>query len=196
MVFTFIFVLKNKKSEKGITLIEILVVIFIIALFSGILVTDFPKIKRQFALTRVVHKMSQDLRRAQDMGFSGQWIEGVALKGYGVYIDIRLGSVLGPKKYIIYADMNEDKKYIAGTDNIIETIDFGQAEAGVIIDRIMNTKDDQQWVDINFQPPNPDITITELSSGLNRVQIIFAIESEPLKERMVFVNTSGLIETK
>lgn len=195
MVYTFISILKKKKSEKGITLIEILVVIFIIALFSSILVADFPEIKRQFALTRAVYKMSQDLRRVQDMGLSGQQIEGVDVKGYGIYINLDNPN-LGNKKYIIYADMDNDPKYVADTDSIIETIDFSQAEAGVVIDRIMNTTDGQQWVDINFKPPNPTVTITNLSSSTNRVQIIFAIKSVPPKERTVFVNTAGLIEIK
>lgn len=200
--------LKRIFSEKGITLIEILVVVFIIALFSSILVADFPKIKRQFALTRAVYKMSQDLRRTQDMGFSGQQIVGLDVKGYGVYINL---DSLGNKKYIIYADRDNDQKYTETTevvcgeqalnkDCVIETIDFSQSEAGVFIKRIENTTTGR-WVDINFMPPNPTITITELdedSSGtkFNRVMITFELEDDLLKTRIVSVNTSGLIEIK
>ena len=205
--------LKRTSSSRGITLIEILVVVFIIALFSSILVTDFPKIKRQFALTRAVYKMSQDLRRTQDMGFSGQQIEGLDVKGYGVYINLNDAN-LRNKKYIIYADRGNtpDQKYSEESfvdcrqqtnpqaDCVIEEIDLSQTEPEVIINTIENTADGR-WVDINFAPPNPATTITELaedSSGtkFNRAMIIFAIESEPLKERMVSVNTSGLIEIK
>ena len=180
-------------TKKGITLIEILVVVFIIALFTGILITDFPKIRRQFALTRVVYKMSQDLRRAQDMGFSVQRVQDVDVKGYGVYINLDSPD-LGGKKYIIYADIDDNQRYVAGTDFIVETVDFSQAESGVVISTIKNPTDIRQ-VDINFKPPNPAITITSLSFG-NRAQIIFALESDPLKTRMVLVNTSGLIEVK
>ncbi len=194
------------KREKGITLIEIVVVIFIIALFSSILLVNFPKIRRQFALTRAVYKMSQDLRRAQDMGLSGQRIEGGDVKGYGVYINL---TSLGNKKYIMYADMNDDQRYTGqlqevcgqqqgqqqgAEDCIIETINLSQAESGVIINSIKVPTDVQQ-VDINFKPPNPTVTITSLSSG-NRVQIIFALESDLLTYRTVSVNTSGLIEIK
>ena len=205
--------IKNSKfkSGAGITLVEILVVIFIIALFSSILVADFPEIKRQFALTRAVHKMSQDLRRVQDMGLSGQKIkdnEGndISVKSYGLYIDINNPS-LGNKKYIIYADINEDQKYdVSGNicgeqltfqDCIIETIDFSQIESAVFIDRIENTADGSgAWIDINFKPPNPTVTITNLSPELSRAQIIFTINSVPPKERIVFVNKAGLIEIK
>lgn len=174
-------------------MVEILVVIFVIALFSSILVIGFPKIIRQFALIRAVYKMSQDLRKTQDMGLSGQQVKGINVKGYGVYINLD-SSNLGNKKYIIYADINDNQRY-EGTDSIIETIDFSQTELGVIMNRIDGTTNNQQ-VDINFKPPNPAITITSLLSGINRAQIIFALESDLLKTRIVSVNTAGLIEVK
>lgn len=198
------FYFKKKKLEKGITIIEILIVVFIIALFSSILIADFPKIKRQFALTRAVHKMSQDLRRAQDMGFSGQQIEGIDVKGYGVYINLD-NDRLGNKKYIIYADMDDNQQYTeivevacgeqeeSNKDCVIEIVNLGETEAGVTIDRIENTID-FQTVDINFRPPNPITTITGLLLHINRVQIIFTTKDG--KERIVLVNTSGLIEIK
>ena len=197
--------LKIKNSARGITIVEILVVVFIIALFSSILVASFPKIKYRFALTRSVYKMSQDLRKTQDMGFSGQKIAGISVKGYGVYINLDDPN-LGNKKYIIYADMDDDQKYTAqlqeacgqqqvpSTDCVIELIDISQTEPGIVIDRIENTNN--RWIDINFKPPNPTITITSLLPGIDRVQIIFALESDLLKTRIVSVNLAGLIEIK
>ncbi|MBI3631499.1 MAG: prepilin-type N-terminal cleavage/methylation domain-containing protein [Candidatus Staskawiczbacteria bacterium] len=194
---------KIKNSVRGITLIEILVVVFIFVLLSGILVANFPKIRRQFALTRAVYKMAQDLRKTQDLGLSGKQMEGV--KGYGVYINL---NSLGNKKYIIYADRNNDSKYDAlgvyceqspsdNQDCIVEAIDFSQTELGIVINRIEGTTNNQQ-VDINFKPPNPTVTITDLSADINnpRVQIIFALEFDQLTYRTVLVNTSGLIEIK
>ena len=192
---------KIENSVKGITIVEILVVIFIIALFSSILLINFPKIIRKFALNRAVYKMSQDSRRAQDMALSGQRTEGGDVKGYGVYINL---NSLGNKKYIIYADMGDDQKYDASgvicgrqspnQDCVIETINLSQAESGVIISGITNPNNVQQ-IDINFKPPNPTVTITSLSSG-SRAQIIFALESDLLTYRTVSVNTAGLIEIK
>jgi len=205
------------KSGAGITLIEILVVISIMILLSGILIADFPKIKRQFAITRSVYKMSQDIRRAQDMGFSGEQLKDVngnivRVKGYGVYLNL---DRLGPKKYIIYADMDGDYRYTittevgdilcndpgyselkTGTDCVIETIDFSQAEPGVSITNILNIVgadgEAKKEVDINFMPPNPTITITDLVE--TRVHITFSLDSDSLISRTVFVNTAGLIE--
>ncbi|MBI1866554.1 MAG: prepilin-type N-terminal cleavage/methylation domain-containing protein [Candidatus Staskawiczbacteria bacterium] len=192
------------KEKKGVTIVEILVVIFIITIFSSILVISFPKITRQFTLTRAVYKMSQDLRRVQDMGFSGQKLQGVNAKGYGVYINLDSSS-LGNKKYIMYADAQDDQQYdfsgaicgeqLPNQDCVIETIDLNQTEPGVIMDRIEGTVNNQE-ADINFKPPNPTVTITSLSPGINRAQIIFALESDLLTNKIVSVNTAGLIETK
>ena len=73
-----------KKFERGITLVEVVVVIFIVALFTIILISDFPKMLRQLALSRVSYNFAQDLRKAQDLGLSG-----IALKdknGYSEFI--------------------------------------------------------------------------------------------------------------
>ncbi len=202
MVFTFVFKLKMKNSEKGITLIEIMVTIAIITLFSMILIADYPKIKRQFALSRAVYKFAQDLRKTQDMGLSGVQIKDenqvvVEAEGYGIYININLSSSDGNnKQYKIYADINGNGKYNSEGDYVIKTVDFGETEKGVIIQEIINTKNNAPSVSINFSPPNPDIEIWQLESNRNNVEIVFALSSDPTNKRKVSVNTSGLIEVK
>ena len=58
-------------KERGITLIEVIVVMVIVTMFSMILIADFPKILRQFAISRASYKLSQDIRRTEDLGLSG-----------------------------------------------------------------------------------------------------------------------------
>jgi hypothetical protein len=168
------------------------VVVFIVALFSAILISDFPKIKRQFALSRATYKLTQDLRRVQDMGFSAQYTANAT--GYGVYIDI---SGIENKKYIIYADIDDgnggDQQYTLGYDSILETIDLNDQEKGVIIKSIENTT--SQQVSINFRPPNPNINISNLQPNVNSVKIILRLETDPTgTTRTVSVNSAGLIE--
>ena len=98
-------------KEKGITLVEIIVVIFMIVMFSLIIIADFPTIQRRFALSRSAYKLAQDLRRAEDLGLSGVPLNDVSappspilLKGYGLYADVSSHSA---KEYIIYADVTE-----------------------------------------------------------------------------------------
>ena len=54
------------QKSKGFTLIEVLVVAGIIIVLTMILVSNFPRIKLLFALSRSTYKFGQDLRRMQE----------------------------------------------------------------------------------------------------------------------------------
>lgn len=189
--------MKLKINNKGITLVEVIVVVFIVTLFSAILISDFPKIRRQFALSRATYKLTQDLRKAQDMGLSGQFktTDGTVLDatGYGVFIDLRSGE---NKKYIIYADIDDgsggDQQYTSTQDYILETVDLNEAEKGVIIKLLENTL--SQQVSVNFRPPNPNINISNLQPNAISVKIDLGLAADSTATRTVSVNNAGLIE--
>ena len=94
-----------KNFSKGITLIEIMVVVSLITVITGVFVSDFPKIKLELGLSRVLHTMVLDIKTAQALSGSGhQEIlpngSLVTPKGYGIYINT---NALGNKKYLLYA---------------------------------------------------------------------------------------------
>jgi type II secretory pathway pseudopilin PulG len=199
MVFKFIY---NLKKEQGTTLIELLVVIFIIVLLSMILVSNFPEIQRQLALSRVTYKLAQDLRRAEDLALSGVKTSDSAgnlieeAKGYGVYVE----PGLQPTQYIIYADKDGSLDYGGlQSDSIIEVVDISENNpslfiAGTYIDNGNITDND---VSINFNPPNPTTTITsggDICANCS-VGITLGLKTGPAT-RTVLVNTSGAISVK
>jgi len=197
MVFKFV---SNPIKERGITLIEIIVAIAIITLFSMILLADYPKIRRQFALSRSTYKLAQDLRKTQDLGLSGVQIAGIQAKGYGIYISFEEDK---NKEYIIYADncpvtpAEPDYEYTIGgdcNDSIIETVDISQAEREVYIKEIIRIDGNQ--TSINFNPPNPDIVINNIRSNESSIGIVLALSSDSSSTRTVYINTSGLIEVE
>ena len=191
--------------KNGFTLVELIVVIFLIALFSVILTANFPAMLQQFALTRAAYRFSEDVRMAQDMGLSGTVTTNV--KGYGIFIDInKVDPVnLGSAKYIIYGAEDSNKQYVyssqinsvcgqqfpqdIGKDCIVKTVDLSKIENGIIIISPNSAS-------INFTPPNPDTTITSLSSNDNNINVVFAVASNPSQTKTVSINTSGLIEVK
>ncbi len=181
--------------SRGITLVEVIVVVFIIATFSSILLSDFPKTKEKFALSRAVYKLAQELRRAQDMALSGVQTlkDDEPAKGYGIYINL---STLGNKEYVLYGDFSgNNQAYDSGEE--LKTVDFSASEKGVIIKQINNTASSQS-VSVNFRPPNPDIKISNLKGSNTRVEIVFGLENDSSGKntKSVFVNKLGLIETK
>ena len=199
---------KIKNSSGGITLIEIVVVIFIIALFSMILISDFPKIQRQFALSRVTYKLAQDLRKTQDLGLSGVQIKDsqgnpIAAKGYGIYI-----STPPTEQYVIYADRGNNPNYKYDnsssqlcsdntepeSDCILETIDVSKENPDLKIKNIENIIG--SYVSINFRPPDPIVDIDTLSSSSSKIGIVLGLSSDSSAIRKVWVNTSGLINVQ
>jgi len=196
LISNFKFQISN--SKKGITIVEVIVTIFIITMFSGIIISDFPKVRKRFALSTAAHNLAQDLRRAQDMGLSGVQLvdvggEELPVKGFGLYIN--LNSIGGNKRYIIYGDSNGNEQYDYDIDYDLYLIDMNNETKGVIIEGLYNVLESRH-VSINFSPPNPKTSISGLEEGMSRIKIILALESDTATTREVYVNTSGLIETK
>jgi hypothetical protein len=185
-------------KEKGTTLVEIAVVIFIITMFSLIIINDFPKTLRQFAVSRSAYKLSQDIRRVEDLGLSGVKIAGQndPYGGYGLYIN--KNEIDGDKQYKIYADNSSatpNFEYNEG-DYIVETITISEQQAGVFIKEINGTAGSYDHISINFTPPNPKITITPSVAGEKSIDIVISSTFDSSLERTVSINTSGLIEVK
>jgi hypothetical protein len=186
--------------EKGITLIEIVVVIFITILFSMMVISDFPKIQKQHALSAVTYKLAQDLRRVEDMGLSGVIMkdkneEPIKAQGYGLYI------TSSSSLYFIYADVDGNKKYSPGQycdfsgrnpndDCIIEATDVSKQSSSISITGFIPSA---SQVSINFNPPGPTTTIT--TDGMSRPSIEINIGNGSTT-RKIQVNNSGLINVQ
>jgi len=97
------------KSGAGITLVEIIVVIFLITIFSLIVVLSLQKIQQSMSISRAAHKLAQDLRRAQDLALSGaEVVDGsgnkITIAGYGIYINRSTIDARCKTNILIYAD--------------------------------------------------------------------------------------------
>jgi|SRR3989344_820319 len=188
MVFKFISNLKN--SEKGTTLVEIAVVLFIIALFFTIMIIGLPEIQRRFALSRATYRLAQDLRKARDLSISGVKVKDngenggneFSPSGYGIYIN-KDKVPDGSTEYVIYADVSGDQTYNNGgsydyckdkypieSDCVIDIIDVSKENPSLYIKEIdtvavnsggQATTGKTDIVSINFLPPNPDVKMTD-----------------------------------
>lgn len=205
-----------KFQEKGITLVEIIIVVFIIALFSVILVANFPKILRQFALSRATYILAQDIRKAEDLGLSGVVVTNgetpakpiTTVKGYGLYINMAI-----PTQYLIYADLDNSKTYTPPTvptecsaeptnnptkDCIVNVVDLKRENASLSIESIRKLDGNNiagSSVSINFVPPDPAINIADNQlPPVNYVGIKIVLRNTDGATRSILVNTSGLID--
>jgi hypothetical protein len=219
MVLKFFPNLKN--SSKGITIVEIAVVVFIIMLFTTILIANFPKILRQMALSKATYKLEQDLRKTEDLALSGVKVKDkngcpVPVKngsGYGIYIPS-----VPTTQYAIYADVTGDYKYTNGpvypkctdvsyysdsactqkqpsnqADCVTDIIDIAGENPGAGLS-ITNLQNVASPTSINFIPPNPKIIIDNLSGSSSTIGI--SLKNSDSSTITVQVSTSGLISVQ
>jgi Tfp pilus assembly protein FimT len=198
---------KLKILQKGVSIIEIVVSIFIIVIFTMILIADFPKIQRQFALSKASYKFAEDIGKARSLGFSGAFTTNsgniiTSVNSYGIYLDISADN----KKYIIYANRNIDLKYDKYSqscddpllnqntkDCIIDSVDLNKISSSLSFLNINGNNSTN--ININFAPPNPDVEIyvggTAIEPG--SVNIVLGLNADNNPSRTIIVNTSGLI---
>jgi len=166
------------KTSGGFTIVETLVAIGIILILSTILVPNYKVFQEEFSLLRSAHKLSQDLRRAQEMATSAKELPGQLPKGYGIYLR------KGDTYYRLYADLDGDQEYDSG-----EEIELPIAlENKVKIEEVSPSP-----LSINFKGPDP---VTKILGDADSVTITLALETNPAKTQEVFVNKVGLIYVK
>ena len=179
----FLFNLFQKKGA-GFTLTELLTVIAIISIISVLVLPNYRAGERSFALQRSAHKLSQDLRRAQEMAMSAKEFEGQVQPRYGVEFNIA-----SLNYYILFADVNDNGKR-EPADQIIETIDL---EKRVTIQQLFTGESpvSQTKIWITFKPPDPTTEIRDPSaSGLSIAGIQLVADNQT---RTIKINKAGLI---
>jgi len=169
---------------KGFTLIESLVVVFIILVLTLITLPNYRQGEKALSLEQSILRLSQDLRRAEDMALSAKEFQGaIPQGGYGLYADSD-----SPASYIIFADCNRDHEYsngrpCAGVSEEVETVSLA---SGVEILSLTPTSP----LNIAFTPPYPTVTIPLAAT---EATITLALKDDPSQTRTVRVNKAGLI---
>lgn len=199
-------------NNKGFTILELLVVSAMIGILSVAVLAGYRTGERQLALQRAGQKLTQDIRRTQEMAMSLKELPsgGIPPGGYGIFFQ-RYGSV-GQYNYDIYfyADINNNQRYSAGGDLIVETI-YRESqkiylEKGVKIKQInLNNGpaacDDENpyptEFHINFAPPDPIVDIKRATGpSCPQATIIIALTSNENIIKTITVNNVGLIYVK
>jgi len=102
------------RKGAGFTLVEMLVVIFIIGLVSSIMIVNWRKNEKQYQLQGAAQEIVQNIRKAQQMALSGAKITTQPINSYGLYFEVATRT-----SYLIFADRNDNKQYDLGSDLIV-----------------------------------------------------------------------------
>ena len=164
-------------KQTGFTMVELLVVMFIISLLTVGVLLSYRGSSKNYALDQAIQKLISDLRRVQNMALSG--VDKSSYPGYGLF------AAENASVYFIYGDTNANHTYQLN-DDIIETIVLGN---NLIIDDTSPIA----WIDIFFESPNP----TTYINGNNGVGVLgtitLGIDGSPRTE-IVTITTAGLIQ--
>ncbi|MFH1180984.1 MAG: type II secretion system protein [bacterium] len=157
---------RAKNALKGFTLVELAVVVGIILLFSVLIFPNFKSGRKNLALLRSASKLSQDIRRAQNMAMSSKG-------SFGIKID------KNSSNYILFIDSNNDHIY-----NISEEIELLVLEEDITVSGLFP---DFSPLNITFSPPDP---VTNFNPDSSTISIVI---SNGEKQKTIFVNKAGLI---
>jgi len=175
----------NDTTSKGFTLVEVIVVLTIIVIITGIVIFNVGFERQNSALLRSAQKLSLDLRRAQSFALSSKTykISGVPC-GWGAHFN-----GLGSTNYIIFADMavaadcsNRDFIRAADGSEDFETINF---DAGINISSLSNNLSD-----IVFSPPDSVVNFTP-----NQTSASIILINKDSATRTININKTGFISS-
>lgn len=172
--------LNQYNRESGFTLVEMLTVLFIMTLMSGLVFANYHSGSQRFVLETDAYRLAQDLRRAQEMAMSSKEIGVSTPAGYGIYLEA------GDLGYKIYADTTvpANNMYDPG-DYTVEDVVFSKYIY------IVSINPDQ--LSVNYIMPDPDTVLTDGAGvEVSEASIVIGMQGSS-NTRTVKVNSGGLI---
>ena len=167
-------------ENKAFTLIELLVVVSIIVLITALTLPNYRLGDNQLAIKRSPHKVSQDLRRAQEFAISVKDFNGSVPNGYGLYFDLDQ-----PDRYLVFADLDGDHVYSSPSEKSEEII----LEGNVTLGSLTPIAPDNS-LNVFFAPPNPTISFLP-NAATATINIKVAASQKNIQ-----VNKAGLINVE
>jgi len=172
-------------TNTGFTLIEMLVVLAIMVIITGIVIFNVGTQRQNSALLRSAQKLSLDLRRAQSYALSSKIFRTMGVPcGWGVHFN-----GVSSTSYIIFADLasaqdcsNED---FIRDSNGSEDFEVANLEAGITINSLSNNLSD-----VVFSPPEPTVNFTPNQTSASVVLI-----NKDGVTRAININKTGFISS-
>ncbi len=193
------------KFTRGFTMIEILVVMGIFVVITGVTISNFPDLNNRLSLDLLAHDIALEIRKTQTYSLGFRSRPGFQdLQSYGVRF------VKNSQQFVIFPDKNNNKEY--------DATDCNQSVAGDCIDIITiqgRSKLDTLYsgdctsllcevdsLDIAFTRPNPDANLicksggTSSLCGTNGDAAVITVKSPKGERRKIIIRQSGQISVE
>jgi len=98
--------LNPNKTQKGFSVMELVVSIGIFVFITGILLANFPSFSSNISLENLVYEIALSIRESQVYGLSVKAFEGQFTYGYGIHFDNS-----DQQSFTLFADINDNQKF-------------------------------------------------------------------------------------
>ena len=148
-----------KKNFLGFTLIEMLVVLAVIGIITGVVLTNYRKGEKQYELQMAKQKIISEIRRVENMSLGAVEFKGEVPKGgFGISFDKDASSY-----YYIFADKDGEKDY-DGTGELVRKVNL---PSKIEISSLSENGEGVSYLDIVFLPPDPETYVnTKKNEGI------------------------------
>ncbi|MDP4020969.1 MAG: prepilin-type N-terminal cleavage/methylation domain-containing protein [Candidatus Adlerbacteria bacterium] len=174
--------------SAGFTLTELMVVITIMTLLTGVFLFQQRQFDSTTLLRSLAYSVALSIREAQTYGTSVRSFEtGMTTEfpAYGVYFD-----VTNDDEYILFADVNDNGQYDAG-----EVVDNYTFQGNYSISDICATDGSElcgiTWMAVTFRRPNPDACIATSDPNMDDVCGASPSSPSPYSQGLVQIEGSG-----
>lgn len=154
------------RNNRGFTLVEMLVVLFVIVTISTLVLINYRQGQRRLALQNVVQQLLLDIRRAQNMALQAMSYNSVTPQRYGIYLSTT------STYYVLFADCSggTDFRYnepgtCGNSSNKPEKIEEITLPANIRIMNIFSDAVPPSPANITFEPPDPTTCIYNPGDG-------------------------------
>jgi prepilin-type N-terminal cleavage/methylation domain-containing protein len=184
--------MKKLRNNFGFTMMELLIVMSIIGILSSSVFLNWKKGEEGFALQNSAHKLLQNIRETQEMAMGAKEVNcgGSEEYGFGIYFS----ESLNPDSYIIFADCDNDGRWISWIDEKIKEVDL---EENIRIYDVFPSLWSFFPLHLVFSPPDPSVSML---SGFTTygwgTEAVITLRSDSGQQKEVRVNMSGMIEIK
>ncbi|MBI1971507.1 MAG: hypothetical protein HYS52_01495 [Candidatus Wildermuthbacteria bacterium] len=162
---------------------ELLVVVALIVVMTALAFLNWRSGEGVLAIERAAAKISQDVRRATELALRAQQFSCASgtIAGYGLFF-----SNAAQTSYLLFADCNNNQRYDAALDSIVETISIEkQAQISSVTSGSFG---------LVAVPPDPAIFLKDSAgSSITSAQVTLSVVSGPSNTKVITINSKGVV---